>query len=123
MRPSRSDRTSSDRLVTTREAEEELVIGLSRLATHTTYKRVLEFAGEKKPRAKTLLLEISLWPGKMRGFEGVNWSSEAPHRETNKSQGRSRSREEMEPIPIPFCTSAARGLTKMTPKFALQNMS
>jgi hypothetical protein len=66
-------------------AEEGVVVGLSRLATHTRvrsgmlwyqipmYRLSLELVGEKKPSAKTPSLEMSMSPGES-GFARVGWS-------------------------------------------------
>uniref|UniRef100_A0A0E0GKH7 Uncharacterized protein n=1 Tax=Oryza nivara TaxID=4536 RepID=A0A0E0GKH7_ORYNI len=68
MWPWESDSTMPELLVMARVADEGVVIGLSRLAIHTT------LAGEKKPRAKMPPLEMSISLGKI-GFPSVSWSS------------------------------------------------
>jgi hypothetical protein len=58
-----------------------MVIGSSRLATHTTVRsgipmyNKLELVGKRQPRAKTLLMETSMSPGES-GFSFVSWSSD-----------------------------------------------
>lgn len=82
--PWESDNTSSELLMMASLAE-DVVIGLSRLATHTTvrsamlwyqipmYNFLLELVGEKKPRAKSPPSEMSVSLGKS-GFVCISWS-------------------------------------------------
>jgi hypothetical protein len=91
--PLESDNTRSELLVRTNFPAEPLVIGLSRLATHTyvrsgillyhmpMYEFAVEFAGEKKPRAKTPPLDTSLSPVES-GFPRVRRSSDS-QKQTN----------------------------------------
>uniref|UniRef100_A0A0A8XTQ4 Uncharacterized protein n=1 Tax=Arundo donax TaxID=35708 RepID=A0A0A8XTQ4_ARUDO len=90
VRPLESDSTRSELLLMVSFGEEAVVAGLSRLATHTTvrlrsgmpwnqiptYRLPLEPAGEKKPRAKTPSLEMSISPG-ASGLTVVSWSSDS----------------------------------------------
>ena len=76
MCPWESDNTSPELFEIASFADVGLVIGLSRLAIHTTvrsgtllyqipmYNLLLEFVGEKKPRAKSPPAEMSLSLGK-----------------------------------------------------------
>lgn len=85
LRPWESDNTNSELLVMASFADEGELIGLSRLATHTTvgsgillyqipmYNLRLELVGEKKPRAKSPPSETSLSLRKS-GFACVSWS-------------------------------------------------
>jgi hypothetical protein len=67
-----------------------MVIGSSRLATHTTVRsgipmyNKLELVGKRQPRAKTLLMETSMSPGES-GFSCVSWSSDRTQQKNMKS--------------------------------------
>lgn len=83
MCPWESDNTSPELFEMARLADVGAVIGLSRLAIHTTvrsgtlwyqipmYILLLELVGEKKPRAKSLPAEMSMSLGKS-GFVSVS---------------------------------------------------
>lgn len=101
VRPWESDSTRSELLLMASVGDDDVVAGLSRLATHTTVRLrsgmpwnqiatyrlvlVLEPDGEKKPRAKTPPLEMSRSPGDS-GLALASWSSDLQTRITRRSR-------------------------------------